>query len=60
MLALRILRLPVVMVAFLVLYTTATKAPAIVEMATLTLWITLLVFTVAKFVRAMKKNATRN
>ena len=60
MLALHILRLPIVMVAILVLYTTATKAPAIVEIATLILWIVLSVFTVAKFVTAMKKNATRN
>lgn len=60
MLALRILTLPIVTVAFLVLYTTATKAPAIVEMANLTLWIVLSVLAVAKLVRAMKRNATCN
>jgi hypothetical protein len=59
MLALRILTLPIAMAAFMVLYTTATKAPAIVEIANLILWIILPFLTVAKLVRTIKRNATR-
>jgi hypothetical protein len=60
MLAIRILTLPIAMAAFTALYTTATMAPAIIELGNLILWIILPFLIAAKLVRAIKRNATCN
>lgn len=56
MLLLRILTLPIAMVAFATLYIAATKAPAAVEMTSIILWI---VFPIMLIAAAMKRLTRR-
>lgn len=60
MLLLRILTLPIAMFVFAALYSMAIKAPQAVETGSLLLWIILLPLIVARLIRVMLGNATKN
>lgn len=57
---LRILTLPIAMLAFIILFVVANKLPHTVETTNLVVWILLLILIVAKLIRAFRKNTTLN